>query len=188
MQTSIAGKDKECEVVCMNGRRGNNAGFSMVELIIVIAIMAVLMGVLAPTLINNISKSRESTDLHNIDVVRDVVGYALSEEEIAKAHGGTAQYCVIRYDSSKNKNVIDGAVAGGTDFKDLLQEYMDQNLGESVELHSDVASGAFIQIEVSSDRVAVVRVVTGTAGSSATTVTCRHTKDQNGNLVDLISK
>lgn len=38
----------------------NNKGFSLVELIVVIAIMAVLVGVLAPTLIGNIEKSRES--------------------------------------------------------------------------------------------------------------------------------
>ena len=37
-----------------------NKGFSLVELIVVIAIMAVLVGVLAPTLIKNIEKSRES--------------------------------------------------------------------------------------------------------------------------------
>ena len=35
-----------------------NKGFSLVELIVVIAIMAVLVGVLAPTLIKNIEKSR----------------------------------------------------------------------------------------------------------------------------------
>ena len=39
-----------------------NKGFSLVELIVVIAIMAVLVGVLAPTLIKNIEKSRESKD------------------------------------------------------------------------------------------------------------------------------
>lgn len=39
-----------------------NKGFSLVELIVVIAIMAVLVGVLAPTLIKNIEKSRKSKD------------------------------------------------------------------------------------------------------------------------------
>ena len=43
-----------------------NKGFSLVELIVVIAIMAVLVGVLAPTLIKNVEKSRESTDVQNL--------------------------------------------------------------------------------------------------------------------------
>lgn len=175
----------------MNRRKGNvNAGFSLVELIIVIAIMAVLMGVLAPTLINNISKSRESTDIHNLDTIKNTVSYAMAKEPIAKAHGGDAQYCVIRYDASTGKNVIDGAVDGGDTFKDLLQEDLQVELKESVELQSDVAitNNAYIQIEVDAKSAIKVRVVTGDAGADAVTVRCKYTKDSNGNLVELISK
>ena len=42
-------------------KQKNNKGFSLVELIVVIAIMAVLVGVLAPQLIKYVEKSREST-------------------------------------------------------------------------------------------------------------------------------
>lgn len=43
----------------------NNKGFSLVELIIVVAIMAVLIGVLAPQYLKYVEKSRESADLDN---------------------------------------------------------------------------------------------------------------------------
>lgn len=45
----------------------NNKGFSLVELIIVIAIMAVLIGVLAPQFIKYVEKSKESVDVTIMD-------------------------------------------------------------------------------------------------------------------------
>lgn len=42
-----------------------NKGFSLVELIIVIAIMAVLVGVLAPQFLKYVERSRKSTDCQN---------------------------------------------------------------------------------------------------------------------------
>lgn len=57
-----------------------NKGFSLVELIVVIAIMAVLVGVLAPTLIKNIEKSRESKDAQNIEQIKSAVEVALQNE------------------------------------------------------------------------------------------------------------
>ena len=42
-----------------------NKGFSLVELIIVVAIMAVLIGVLAPQYLKYVERSRESADLQN---------------------------------------------------------------------------------------------------------------------------
>ena len=51
----------------------NNKGFSLVELIIVIAIMAVLIGVLAPQYLKYVEKSRQSADLDTVDAMISAV-------------------------------------------------------------------------------------------------------------------
>ncbi len=54
-------------------KKMNNKGFSLVELIVVIAIMAVLVGVLAPQFIKYVESSRRSTDVSNAETIRSAV-------------------------------------------------------------------------------------------------------------------
>ena len=61
----------------------NNKGFSLVELIIVIAIMAVLIGVLAPQYLKYVEKSRQSADLDNIDQVISAVEIYAAENGVS---------------------------------------------------------------------------------------------------------
>ncbi len=60
----------------------NNKGFSLVELIIVIAIMAVLIGVLAPQYLKYVEKSRVSADETTISGVREAMLTCLADEDI----------------------------------------------------------------------------------------------------------
>jgi len=54
-------------------KKMNNKGFSLVELIVVIAIMAVLVGVLAPQFIKYVENSRRSTDISAAESIRSSI-------------------------------------------------------------------------------------------------------------------
>ncbi len=57
----------------------NNKGFSLVELIIVIAIMAVLIGVLAPQYLRYVEKSRITTDETAVSEVENALEGIMAE-------------------------------------------------------------------------------------------------------------
>ena len=68
-----------------------NKGFSLVELIIVIAIMAILAGAIAPALIRYIDKSRKSNDVSSAKTIKTSIETAMAKEKCYEGMtGGTA--------------------------------------------------------------------------------------------------
>ena len=82
----------------------NNKGFSLVELIVVIAIMAVLVGVLAPTLLRYVEKSRTQKDESAVAEVLNAVKIAIADENIYDG-------CVFASDTSATTVTV--TVSGG---------------------------------------------------------------------------
>lgn len=72
-----------------------NKGFSLVELIIVIAIMAVLIGVLAPQYLKYVERSRESSDLTNYQEIMSALQVYASDTTASPALG-TGTVCVCK--------------------------------------------------------------------------------------------
>ena len=85
-----------------------NKGFSLVELIIVIAIMAILAGAIAPALIRYIDKSRKSNDVSAAKTVKTAIETALGNEQIYEwlaVGSGTADTQVL---------IVPGAASSST--------------------------------------------------------------------------
>lgn len=57
-----------------------NKGFSMVELIIVIAVMAILVGALAPAILKYVNKSRISTDIDTGRKIATIITASVSDD------------------------------------------------------------------------------------------------------------
>lgn len=58
-----------------------NKGFSLIELIVVIAILGVLVGVAAPNLIGYVEKTRKATDINTVENVRRAAEAYYAESE-----------------------------------------------------------------------------------------------------------
>jgi len=91
-------------------KKMNNKGFSLVELIIVIAIMAILAGAIAPALIRYIDKSRRSNDVTSCKAIKTAVETALGNESIYEYLTNNSGLTTIKVVPGKSTST-----AGGND-------------------------------------------------------------------------
>lgn len=145
-------------------KRIYNKGFSLIELIIVIAIMAVLVAIIAPNITKYLGSSKAQTDIANLDEVKKQTKNCIAEAVIkgvdvmAAATDVRAEYIVIGNGSSVNVSVGSG---GTSAFANLLKSVFDNDLVTK----SKRGRGNNIKV-----------VITGSA-SSGFVVNCEHTND-----------
>lgn len=65
----------------------SNKGFSLVELIVVIAIMAVLVGVLAPQFVQYVGRSENARNDQNGEAILSTANVIISDTQITKTAG-----------------------------------------------------------------------------------------------------
>lgn len=73
-------------------RKIDNKGFSLVELIIVIAIMAILIGVMSPQLMKYVERTRQSKDTQAVDAVHTAIVTAMLDPAVDDAPGAETDY------------------------------------------------------------------------------------------------
>ena len=121
----------------------NNKGFSLVELIVVIAIMAVLVGILAPQFLKYVEKSRLQKDNTAISEIANAAKTACAEEDVLDAMGSTAANLTLTTltGSGQGYKISDVTPAE-------LQKEMQNTLGAEVKISSKTYTNASSKPEI----------------------------------------
>lgn len=102
-------------------RKKNNKGFSLVELIVVILIMAIIAVALAPQVMKWVGESSKSTDASNIATIKSAASTAVADY-MQKAKTASAPASVYKVDAT-NKTLA--KVAGGDEtLTECIKEVM----------------------------------------------------------------
>lgn len=145
-------------------RQKKNAGFSLIELIVVVLIMAVIAVVLAPQIMKWVENSRLSTDNQNLSQLVSNVQLALAKESALKevvASDGNKEI-IISATGADSYTGLDSATNFKNELKDITGAFPKPSSSNVVKF--------VITIEVGSHKV---KTVTGKA------------LDKDNNTVDL---
>ena len=130
-------------------KKTNNKVFSLVELIVVVAIMALLMVVLGPQLLRNVEKARIQRDNSAISEIANAAKIAMADETVNAS---------IAAGASKTYTAASGAFDFSTD-TDALTEELEVVIGAKVQLQaSKYKASTTTKIIVAKDANGIVSV------------------------------
>lgn len=133
----------------LEAKKTNNKGFSLVELIIVIAIMAVLMVVLAPQLLRYVESSRLQRDNSGISEIANAIEIACANENIAEeipAAGGTALTITVTRDGNGNQILDLDSITGAPNLSAELAATLGAEVTTSSRTYREAATALSITI------------------------------------------
>jgi|GEM_PF-2711738 len=130
-------------------KKTNKKGFTLIELIVVVAIMAVLVALLAPNVMKYLEKTKVNKDIHSLDSVRFSLEAELMDDDLSTFTTGTTDKGIINglklaKLEAKNKKLHDRLFVDSSATTKVLSTSFKTNTVFS----SKSANGAEIQIFV----------------------------------------
>lgn len=114
--------------------------------------MAVLVGVLAPTLIRNVEKSRESTDLQTLDSIRSSVSTALSIESVNSQLSGSTSTTLAAISGASGSTLL-GLLNSELSDDGVIDASMKSKSGQSGDVTIEIAADGKVTVSVKMDQV-----------------------------------
>ncbi len=102
----------------------SNKGFSLVELIVVICIMAVLTGIIATAFVKYVGQSKETADQANLDELHKAANTVLADPTLStlkNANDANASRTLEILNGEGRNNTIDEDANADTSFQELLE-------------------------------------------------------------------
>jgi len=119
----------------------NNKGFSLIELIIVIAIMAVLVAIIAPNLTKYLGSSKKNTDKKNSDEIVSTIKTCITDFETTNGDLISSTGTATVTWSASGSTVL--GTSNDTSFKALVDAAIDADKTESKK-----TSGTYAQVDI----------------------------------------
>lgn len=141
-----------------------NKGFSLVELIIVIAIMAILIGVMAPNLLKYVEKTNVSADTQLADSVKTAITTAMMDPSVINSTDGSSTAFVNAHSTSYAD--LDASLSDS--FFDAVKETLGSTAASASDLQTELVgklksshtSAAKIQVKVVGSNAVSVQITT----------------------------
>ena len=111
-------------------KKKNNKGFTLVELVIVVAILAILVGLLAPQYTKYVEKSRKSADASNLEELVTSVKVAASDNAYDVVQETDTTY-TLEMTSSGTKLTVKSGGTVPEGLTNALAEYAGNNWGDT---------------------------------------------------------
>lgn len=126
----------------------NNKGFSLVELIVVVAIMAVLVGVLAPAYLKYVDNSRVNKDETNVEEFRHALEIVLAEEDVYSKLTVTSNKATITISDANDANESTFSPAAGDDGNAYVVKKLQEVAGKKLDLSAKDNNGKQVVLTI----------------------------------------